>query len=172
MAIHKYTSSKNFPSTAGCCNSVPGGIDGLVSGHAYSLLDVQDLKDASGNVVHTIAKVRNPWSSENYHGKFSDDDSSWTDEWKQQVNFKKSNDGVFWMPYENFIRFFDRSGVAYYQDYKTKIYHYTANERQKYWTFTNPVDQEIYITGEMYSERHYPRDNFCAPGNNVVLYFE
>ena len=41
-----------------------------------------------------------------------------------------------------------------------------------YFTFTNPVDQELFITGEMYSERHYPRDSWCAPDNNVVLYFE
>lgn len=33
------------------------------------------------------------------------------------------------MPYENFVKFFSNTGVAYYQDYKTKIYSYTADER-------------------------------------------
>ena len=61
---------------------MPGGIDGLVSGHAYSLLDVAELKDASGNVAHKIAKMRNPWSSEGYNGAFSDESSLWTDAWK------------------------------------------------------------------------------------------
>ena len=34
----------------------------------------------------------------------------------------------------------------------------------------NPVDQELYITGEMYSSRHFPRN--CNPKNNAVLYFK
>lgn len=38
--IHKFISERNYPGTAGCCNNVKGGIDGLVSGHAYSFLDV------------------------------------------------------------------------------------------------------------------------------------
>lgn len=38
--IHKFWAANNFPVTAGCCNYVEGGIDGLISGHAYSFLDV------------------------------------------------------------------------------------------------------------------------------------
>ena len=81
-SIHKHWASRNYPSVASCCNEMPGGIDGLVSGHAYSLLDVAELKDASGNVAHKIAKMRNPWSSEGYNGAFSDESSVWTDAWK------------------------------------------------------------------------------------------
>jgi len=79
--VHKFWHKHNFPSTASCCNKVKGGIDGLISGHAYTFLDIADLKDSSGNIVHTIAKVRNPWGSEKYSGPFSDDDDSWTKEW-------------------------------------------------------------------------------------------
>lgn len=171
--IHKYVSAKNYPGTASCCNSVPGGIDGLVSGHAYSFLDVQELKDASGKVVHTIAKVRNPWGKEKYTGKFGDKDkTSWTAEWKKQVNLVDADDGIFWMPYENFIRFFRKVDVAYYQDYKTEYKHYVADNRQKLLKINNPVDQELYITGEMFAPRNYPRATKCVPKNNVVLYFE
>ena len=83
LAIHKYWAMKNFPATASCCNRVAGGIDGLITGHAYSFLDVAELKDASGKVVNTIAKVRNPWSKEAYKGPFRDDDPKWTEEWKK-----------------------------------------------------------------------------------------
>jgi len=74
---------KNFPATSSCCNRVSGGIDGLITGHAYSFLDVAELKDASGRVVHTIAKMRNPWSKEAYKGAWRDDDPKWTDAWKK-----------------------------------------------------------------------------------------
>lgn len=36
--IHKYWAAKNFPMTSGCCHD--GGIYGLITGHAYSLLDI------------------------------------------------------------------------------------------------------------------------------------
>lgn len=74
--IHRFFAKKNFPMTAACCRN--GGTGGLVSGHAYTLLDVVDLVNGSGTVIHTLAKMRNPWGSESYHGKWSDNDSSWT----------------------------------------------------------------------------------------------
>ena len=58
--IHKYWAEQNFPMTAGCCQN--GDIYGLITGHAYSLLDIQDLKNSDGSVAHTIAKLRNPWN--------------------------------------------------------------------------------------------------------------
>ena len=81
--MYKYFASKNFPMTAACCQG--GSVYGLVSGHAYTFLDIQDLKDGTGTVVHTIAKVRNPWAVEMYKGPWRDDDPNWTEEWKKQV---------------------------------------------------------------------------------------
>ena len=66
--------------TSACC--VNGGVEGLISGHAYSFLDVKDLVDESGNVVHTLAKLRNPWNSEHYNGDWRDDGPNWTDSFK------------------------------------------------------------------------------------------
>lgn len=74
--MHKYFASKNFPMTSGCCHN--GGVHGLISGHAYSLLDIKELKDSKGNVQHTIAKMRNPWNKEHYIGPWRDDDPNWT----------------------------------------------------------------------------------------------
>lgn len=57
--------------TTTCCSQV---IWGLITGHAYTLLDVVDV---DGGV--TLAKIRNPWSSEKYVGPYSDKSSEWTD---------------------------------------------------------------------------------------------
>lgn len=80
LPMHKYFASKNFPMTSGCCYN--GGVYSLISGHAYSILDVAELTDSSGNVVHTIAKMRNPWNQEHYNGPWRDDDPNWTPEWR------------------------------------------------------------------------------------------
>ena len=107
--IHKFWASKNWPSTAGCCRN--GGTDGLIAGHAYSLLDVAKLKGGP-----RIAKVRNPWNKESYHGKFKDSDPIWDShpEWKKQVNLQKADDGIFWMPYKTFVSYYQYSTVAMY----------------------------------------------------------
>ena len=172
MAVHKFWHANQFPSVASCCNKISGGIDGLITGHAYSFLDVQELRDSDGNIAHTIAKVRNPWGSEKYTGKFSDNDDLWTQEWKDQVNLKVADDGIFWMPYQNFITYFDSVDVAFYGDYKHVAKNFKPSEKQTTLVVNNPVAQYVYITGELTSDRLYPRAKKCTPNNNIVLYFE
>lgn len=154
--------------TAGCCYG--GGTDGLISGHAYSLLDTYELTDAAGNVEHRLVKMRNPWAEESYHGAFSDEDPNWTDDWKAQVGLTVANDGVFWMPYETLSSYFMYVAVALYDDYQIVQENLVASENYYQILWHNPTDQYVYITGETFSERHYPRTDDCNPNNNVVLY--
>lgn len=100
LPLYKQFASKNFPMTTGCCR---GDLHGLIDSHAYTFLDIQDLKDGDGKVVHTLAKLRNPWAVERYNGPFRDNDPIWTDQWKKQVNLVEANDGVFWMPLDIFF---------------------------------------------------------------------
>lgn len=66
------------------------------------MLDVFELKKPDGSVAARLAKLRNPWSSERYHGKWSDNDWRWTEDYKKQVGFNAADDGVFYMPYYNY----------------------------------------------------------------------
>lgn len=149
-----------------------GSIYGLVSGHAYTFLDIQELKDSTGSVKHTIAKLRNPWAVEMYKGPWSDTDPNWTDEWKKQVNLAEANDGAFWMPFDVYFKKFDNLAVALYQPYKYHLKQLYASERQYRLEINNPVKQYLYITAETYSYRHYPRGSKCDPNNNIVLFFK
>lgn len=56
----KTSDEKGYVMTAGCHYSQ----NGLVSGHAYSMLGVNE---ETGRII-----VRNPWSSEQYYGPGSD----------------------------------------------------------------------------------------------------
>lgn len=60
--------------------------------------------------------------------------------------------------------------VALYQPYKYSMVPVMATKRSYYYKVINPVKQHLYITGEMYSSRHFPRN--CNPKNNAVLYFK
>ena len=80
--IHRRWAEKNYPMTTACCSSGKSWY-GLENGHAYTLLDVKDLLDDSGNVMTTLAKLRNPWASERYNGPWSDQSSKWTESAKK-----------------------------------------------------------------------------------------
>jgi len=75
FTLLKALSEKNMPMTSPCCHNAKRGrgTDGLISGHAYTLLDVLELSTGV-----KLAKVRNPWNNEHYKGDWSDSSSKWT----------------------------------------------------------------------------------------------
>lgn len=156
-AIHKHWAEKDYPMTSGCC--LNGGVYGLITGHAYSLLDIKDITHNGDDV--TIIKMRNPWNSEKYKGPWRDNDPNWTPALKEKVGLVEANDGAFWMPYTTFLKYFYNVAAALYQPYKYSQLKVNAVNRQYTVTITNPVKQHLFITGEMYSSRHFPRN--CNP---------
>ena len=119
----------DYPQVASCCNNIATGIDGLTSGHAYSLLDVRQLLNEDGTPGPRLAKMRNPWNKEGYNGKWSDTDSSWTENFKKQVDLKVADDGIFWMPYENYRNFFQSTSVGFTNKYKTASFDIKLSKR-------------------------------------------
>ena len=80
---------------------------GIVPGHAYSVLKVQQYKDIQ------LIKLRNPWGNFEWGGAWSDVDKRWTEElrrvFKPDFNI---NDGIFWMSYKDFIERYDQVMVC------------------------------------------------------------
>ena len=88
---------------------------GIVNGHMYSLLNTCRVDGEK------VIQIRNPWGGFEWKGKYSDFDES-TKGWKPdggafdfvletvgagQQESEKANDGVFWMPFSDFIEHFD-----------------------------------------------------------------
>lgn len=157
----KPLTGRNFPMTTPCCNG--GGVDGLVSGHAYTLLDLVQLSTGE-----KLAKVRNPWSKEQYYGDWSDNSNKWTDALKKEVNLTNADDGIFFLPFKLYAEQYWGASVALYQPYKYKQIDVELKERDVTYTLTNPSDQEMYVVGETYSDRNFPRT--CNANNQYVLY--
>ena len=95
----------DFPMSTVCCRNGKSWM-GLVNNHAYTLLDIKNVLDDSGNVVTTLAKVRNPWAGEGYKGPWSDKSDEWTDSYKEQLGYVNANDGIFWLPYDKYLEVF------------------------------------------------------------------
>ena len=160
MKLHKYGASRNMPMTTACCSG--GSKFGLVTGHAYSLLDVQQV----GKIL--MAKVRNPWNKEKYTGPYRDSDPAWTDAMKKQVGLVKSDDGIFWMPYDNYITTFYDTKIVIFDKFKTTKLNIVQKESAAFYKFTNPADQEVFFSLDYNSPRNYPRNAKCSPAQKVA----
>lgn len=70
-ALLKYT-SRNFPM---CC-SVYVEQEGLIGGHAYSLLMAREVRARNGKTLKLL-KIRNPHGNSEWTGNWSDQSSKW-----------------------------------------------------------------------------------------------
>ena len=76
---------------------------GLIGGHAYTLMNLFDLKEEKIKLV----KLRNPWGEKEFVGDWSDKSSKWTNEIKKKANFEAAkDDGIFYMSYDDFTKYF------------------------------------------------------------------
>ena len=94
----------------------------LIYRHAYSVLDVRDLQGIK------LVRLRNPWGHFSWKGSWSDKSDIWTPELREQLlrkfTLSKPNeqipthphtsvlahgddDGVFWIAFEDMLRYFD-----------------------------------------------------------------
>ena len=105
---------KGYVMTAGTSGDV-SNLDleevGLSPGHAYSFLNIY--KVDTGTVIERVVKLRNPWGNGEYNGAWSDSSKKWTESTKKQCGYKEnSDDGVFYMSFDDFIKYFVTMGIA------------------------------------------------------------
>lgn len=84
---------------------------GIVSGHAYTIISVYDKNN------DYILKMRNPWGSFEWEGKYKEDSSLWTKALIKELEMVKANDGVFFMTVDEFLNEFDYLGICFYEDH-------------------------------------------------------
>ena len=108
---------KNYMMTAGTTkntNNFKLEKIGLTPGHAYTVLGVLEINKEK------VIKLRNPWGNFEFTGDWSDYSSKWTEELKKKYEFNKKNDGMFYMGYEDFLKYFITIGFAkIHPDYVT-----------------------------------------------------
>lgn len=81
--------------------------DGIVQGHAYAILDVDDFQGEQ------LLKLRNPHGrsldTREWTGEWADDSDKWTVKSKAQLKYEPNvdeADGVFWMNNSDFLHNF------------------------------------------------------------------
>ena len=91
---------------------------GIVQGHAYSILDVQEIDNVK------LISLRNPWGSHEWKGDWSDHDKThWTRRMRSKLpNFEGKEDGQFWMSFLDFTINFEDIYVCRFFDPLTWVW--------------------------------------------------
>ena len=109
---------------------------GLVSTHAYAVLDIRKFG------ATRLFQVKNPWSHLRWRGNFSEYDvTNWTSELKAALNYDpklacNTDNGIFWIDYDSLMQFFD----VFYLSWNPELFHYT-NVFHRY--FSNQTTTQI-----------------------------
>jgi calpain-15 len=133
------------------CTGSRGDSNGIVAGHAYSLLGAYETPK------YKLVKLRNPWGKGEWKGDFSDESPLWTPEMKDMVQYVKADDGVFCMTYEDYRATYSNYCVCYYKD--DYVYNYIASQggrKAEYYEFTINQTTTLNLTLHQRDNRKFP----------------
>ncbi|XP_077978254.1 calpain-7-like [Glandiceps talaboti] len=94
---------------------------GLVSTHAYAMLDIKHIKGKK------LFQLKNPWNHLRWKGNYSEKDTEhWTPDLQKALNYdpktaQQYDNGVFWIDYESLCEFYD----VIYMNWNPDLFKYT-----------------------------------------------
>lgn len=104
------------------------GSSGIQGGHAYSILDIKTPQLTTSNP--RLLKLRNPWGEFEWTGDWGDDSALWKTHPGVALMLgrpDKVDNGVFYMDFKDFTRYFDMVNVLY-PEYGVNDLHYCQND--------------------------------------------
>lgn len=144
---------------------------GLIPGHAYALLAAMEVPTSRG--MERIVKIRNPWGRKEWCGDYSDNSPLWTPELRRLLNhFDKSDDGTFFITFNDLIYFMDDYSICYVEDnFKYNVIRGACtNRKAAYFRFQVTQKGRYYITVNQQSTRKYAvAQNYEYPSVFLVV---
>jgi hypothetical protein len=90
--------------------------EGLVAGHAYSIIQAREVTEGAlgSGPTYRLLQLRNPWGTFEWKGAWSDKSSKWKKHpsIKKKLMFEDADDGCFWMSFNDFKKVYTRVNVC------------------------------------------------------------
>ena len=124
---------------------------GLVDEHAYTLIGAKTIYlNERGSETEKLIKIRNPYGRVEWKGDWGDKSPKWTVHTREQVDCKDKEDGIFFISFSDFLKFFATTTICYYIDdcedsYIADMHEYGSWAMAKF-TLERDNPQPIFIT--------------------------
>ena len=148
---------------------------GLLTNHAYNIIDTVTLKQNSAEVK--LLKIRNLWGTNEWKGDWSDNSGKWTENFKKTVKLEKKEDGIFWMAYEDFIQFYTSTHICQIHDdfnYNCKKFKVNGDEFFNIAKVNVNKNSSGYFLVNLKNKRIYQNlkgiDNFNNPFCSMIVF--
>jgi hypothetical protein len=125
----------------GCATHRGDAARGIVGGHAYSVMDVREVRGLtkgrqttlgesrvgcpeivaeeeagtarrSADETLRLVRVRNPWGRKEWNGEWGTGSEVWTKKLGAELGHVRADDGTFWMSFRDFVSRFSRVDVC------------------------------------------------------------
>jgi calpain-7 len=135
---------------------------GLVSTHAYAVLDMREIevscqRNSNGSNLNylnfqgvRLLQLKNPWSHVRWRGNYSElDVVHWTPHLQSILNYDPKlaasyDNGVFWIDYQSILNFFD----VFYLNWDPSLFQYTYCIHQMWSSGIGPA-KDAYTIGKI-----------------------
>ena len=83
---------------------------GIVDQQTYTFMGLAQIDE------ERLIKLRNVWGRTEWLGAWSDGSPEWMEMHQKQLNHTHANDGLFFIPFRDFLKLFPKMYVCYYED--------------------------------------------------------
>lgn len=127
---------------------------GIIQGHAYTIINSHEINE------ERVLEMRNPWGNDiEWNGKWSDNSPVWTLGLRRKYNMlEPAPDGRFFMPYEEFLKYFDQVSYCYYED-NYILSSFTEEKESEYlccYKFETNISDNYYVSLSQPDSRKFP----------------
>jgi calpain-15 len=101
-------------------NSAEAETVGIFPSQSYAVVSVKEYKNIR------LLKMMNPWGAYEWKVDFSEGSLFWTNKLKKEMGYVNSNEGMFFIKFEDFLKYFEVTYICkyytgYYYDFKKFI---------------------------------------------------
>jgi calpain-15 len=141
---------------------------GLVKSHAYTVISLYDYQGLK------ILKVRNPWGAFEWKGDYCDNSEKWKEkpELKQIVGYQKQDDGIFFMTFQDFLKYFPYTFVCKYNNgyfYSHQKVHQVNNNSLTVAKFSLSENASVTVGLHQKQQRFYSKVSAYKPQMSRVI---
>lgn len=147
--------------------------EGLVDNHAYTLIGAHIIYLDNNEETERLIKIRNPHGRKEWTGDWCDRSELWTPKTRLQVNSENKSDGIFFISFKHFMKFFTTTTICHYMDSCEDNFICDQHD-QNQWSmvkFTLERDSRLplYVTVDQISERFMDDQDYWPPRTKMIL---